>query len=48
MRHYPDLDSASDWMKEIFNQSKVLTQIWQVTCHQYGVPALVSQTSFHG
>ena len=20
MRHYPDLDSASDWMKQIFNQ----------------------------
>ena len=47
IRHYPDLDSASDWMKQIFNQSKVLTQIWEVTCHQYGVSALVSQTSFH-
>ena len=48
IRHYPDLDSASDWMKQIFNQSKVLTQIWQVACHQYGISALVSQTSFHG
>ena len=26
MRHHPDLDSASDWMKQIFNQSKVLTR----------------------
>ena len=48
MRHYPDLDSASDWMKQIFNQSKVRTQIWEVMCHQYGISALVSQTSFHG
>ena len=24
------------------------TQIWVVTCHQYGIPALVSQTSFGG
>ena len=48
MRHYPDLDSASDWMKQIFNQSKLLTQIWEVACHQYGVSALVSQTSFGG
>ena len=48
MRPYPDMDSASDWMKQIFNQSKLLTQIWEVTCHQYGISALVSQTSFHG
>ena len=48
MRHYPDLDSASDWMKQIFNQWKALTQIWEVMCHQYGISALVSQTSFHG
>ena len=47
MRHYPDLDSASDWMKQIFNQWKALTQIWEVMCHQYGISALVSQTSFH-
>ena len=32
IRHYPDLDSASDWMKQIFNQSKVLTRSgkWRV------------------
>ena len=47
MRHYPDLDSASDWMKQIFNQWKALTQIWEVMCHQYGISAFVSQTSFH-
>ena len=46
MRHHPDLDSASDWMKQIFSQSKALTQIWEVTCHQHGIFVLVSQTSF--
>ena len=24
MRHYPDLSSSSDWMKQIFNQSEAL------------------------
>ena len=31
-----------------FSQSEVTTQIWVVTRHQYGISALVSQTSFRG
>jgi len=38
MRHFPDLCGASDWLKQIF---------WVVTPHQYGIFALVPQTSFH-
>ena len=26
---------------------RTTTQIWVVTCHQYGISVLVSQTSFH-
>ena len=49
--HYPDLDSASDWLKQIFLAAwpiRSSTQIGEVTCHQYGISALVSQMSFRG
>ena len=49
-RHYPDLGSASDWLRQIsqrHDQSEVVP-IWVVTRNQYGIYALVSQTSFHG
>ena len=48
-RHYPDLGSASDWLKQISHAARPIrsiTQIWVVTRHQYGISALVSQTSF--
>ena len=48
-RHYPDLGSASDWFNQISRAARPIrstTQIWVVTCHQYGISALVSQTSF--
>ena len=38
-RHYPDLGSA-------LRPIRSTTQIWVVTCHQYGISALVSHTSF--
>ena len=44
--HYPDLGTRSDWLKVCFNQSKSTTQIWVLTCHQYGISALILQTSF--
>ena len=50
-RHYPDLGSASDWMKQISHAVRPIrgtTQIWVDTSHQYGISALVSQTSFRG
>ena len=49
--HYPDLDSASDWLKQISHvvrPIKSTTQIFVVTRHQNGISALVSQTSFGG
>ena len=48
-RHYPDLGSASDWLKcqEIsFQPIRSTTLIWVVTRHQYGISALVTQMSF--
>ena len=48
-RHYPDLGRASDWLKQISHAARPIrssTQIWVVTRHQYGISALVSQTSF--
>ena len=48
-RHYPDLGSASDWSCRVGNLIEPIrstTQIWVVTRHQYGISALVSQTSF--
>ena len=50
-RRYPDLGSASDWLKQISHAARPIrssTQIWVVTRHQYGISALVSQTSFQG
>ena len=49
--HYPDLGSASDWLKQISHAARPIrstTQIWIVTRHQYGTSALVSQTPFGG
>jgi len=48
-RHYPDLESASDWSCRVGNWIEPIRstiQIWVVTRHQYGISALVSQTSF--
>ena len=50
-RHYPDLGSASDWSCRVGNLIQPIrsaTRIWAVTRHQYGISALVSQTSFCG
>ena len=50
-RHYPDLGRASDWLKQISHAARPIrstTQIWIATRHQYGISALVSQTSFGG
>ena len=47
--HYPDLGSASDWLKRAgtsFQPIRSTTKVWVVTCHQYGISALVTQTSF--
>ena len=49
--HYPDLGSASDWSCRVGNllqPIKSATQNWVVTLHQYGISALVSQSSFRG
>ena len=51
--HYPDLVSASDWSYWVgvliqLIKSTTQIQIWVVTRHQYGISALVSQTSFGG
>ena len=51
MRHYPDLGSASDWLNQMSHAARPIrstTRIWVVTRHQYGISALVSQTSFGG
>ena len=51
-RQYPNLGSASDWLNQISHAARPIrstrTQIWVVTRHQYGISALVSQTSFGG
>ena len=50
-RRYPDLSSASDWLNQISHAARPIrstTQIWVVMRHQYGISALVSQTSFGG
>ena len=50
-RHYPDLGSASDWSCGVGNLLQPIrstAQIRVVTRHQYGISALVSQTSFRG
>ena len=40
-RHYPDLVTASDWFKQIFNQSGS-NQFKVITRHQYGISVLVA------
>ena len=51
-RHYPDLGSASDWLKQISHAAprpiRSNTQIWVVTRHQYGISGLVSESSIRG
>ena len=50
-RHYPDLDSASDWLNQISHAARPFSssiQIWVVTRHQYGISTLVFRTSFGG
>ena len=49
--HFPELGGASDWLNHISYAVRPIrstTQIWVVTCHQYGISALVSLTSFGG
>ena len=49
--HYPDLGNASDWLKPISLTTRPIrstVQIWVVTRRQYGITAVVAQTSFHG
>ena len=41
-----DLGSVSEWMKQIFNQSEALARYEVTTRHQYGISALVRQTSY--
>ena len=51
MHHYPDLGSASDWLCHVgnlFQTIKSATQILVVTCHQWGISVLSSQTIFCG
>ena len=35
-------------LENLLQPFKSTTQIWVVTCHQYGISALVSQMSFRG
>ena len=42
-RHYHDLGSTSDWMYQISHAARPIrstSQIWVVTCHQYGISTL--------
>ena len=51
MCHCPELGSASDWSCHVGNLIQPIrntTQICVVMRHQYGISALVSQTSFGG
>ena len=50
-RHYQDLSTDSDWSCRVWNLLQPIrstTQIWVVRRHQYGISALISQTSFRG
>ena len=50
-RPYRDVGSASDWLNQISHAAgptRNTTQIWEMTLHQYGISAFVSQTSFGG
>ena len=49
--HYPDLGCACDWLSRggnLLRPIRSTTQIWALTLHQYGISALVPQTSFRG
>ena len=49
--YYPDLGSAPDWSNQTFLEARPIrstTRIWVVTRHQYGISALICQTSFRG
>ena len=50
-RHYLDLGSAFDWLKQISHAVRPIrgtTQFWVVTRHQYGISELVLHTFFRG
>ena len=50
-RQYPGMGSVSDWLKQISRAARTIrntTHTWVLTRHQYGISALVSQTSFRG
>ena len=47
--HFPALGSATDWLKQISIAAQPIrstTQLWVVTRHEYGIYALVPQSSF--
>ena len=47
--HYPNLGSASNWLKQISHEARLIrsfTQIWAVTRRQYRISALFCQTPF--
>ena len=49
--HFPDLDSTSDWLKQISlvaQPIKSTTQIWVVTHYRHEISALILQKSFCG
>ena len=49
--HYPDQGGVFDWLMQISYVARPIrsaTQLWVLTHHQYGISALVSQTSFRG
>ena len=49
--HYSDLGSGSDWScreGNLFQPIRSTSQMLEVTRYQYGISALVSQTSFRG
>ena len=49
--YYLDVGIASDWLKQTSLAARPVrstTQIWVVKRHQYGISALVLQTSFGG
>ena len=43
--HYPDLGSASDWLKREGILSQPIRRTTKMTRHQYGISALVTQTA---
>ena len=50
-RHYPDLGSASGWLKQISRAERPIrstTKVWVVMRHLYEISVFVPQTSFRG